>query len=460
MPAKKPFPKPSRVARGRRTTAEKESGRWRLSIKESVESKDGYSWITYIVQGWREGSRWQRKRFKSRAEAEAFKSSKEIELVPTDDIQRVIITSLTQARANEAQEAFDLLDRQPAYTGTNGQPVQLSLRAAVEQYVARLEADHAVQRVPMLDALAACIADKMARNKLRERSAVQLKSSVRLFNTWLTLQPRFTAESIDPAWSPAVCDITTADLLAYLRSMRGKDGKPAVGKTWDNTRGDIGGFFNWCMGREGLEAMPDCSRKWTLQNPAKNVVKSNADDAEHTPCVLSAAAAAAFMAMLERNYPTMVPLYALALFAGIRPSRDGELFKLARHPGLLTSCKENAGRPLIDLERGTIKLTPAMAKTRNARAVTIRPNLNAWLTRYGLNLLPVGWATFNPAIRKAFKLEHDVLRHTYVSHLVPVIGKALTAEQAGNSVAIIKKHYLNPPSEAEAKAFWAISPTM
>lgn len=458
MPAKK-FPKPSRVTRGRRSTAEKETGRWRLSIKEVTETKGAYSWQTYVVQGWREGSRWQRRRFKSRAEAEAFKSSKEIELIPTDDVQRVVITSLTQARANEAQAAFDLLDRQPAYTGTNGQPVPLSLTDAVNEYLAKLKAAHTVERVSILDALTACIADKMARNKLRERSAVQLKSSVKLFTAWLTRQPRFTTESLDPEWSPAVCDVSSADLLAYLQSMRGKDGKPAVGKTWDNTRGDIGGFFQWCMGREGRVPIPGCSRRWILQNPAHDVATSNGDDGEHAPSVLSAEDAAKFMAMLEKDYPTMVPLYAVALFAGIRPSRDGELFKLARHPGLATPCKEAAGRPLIDLERGNIKITPAMAKTRKARVITIRPNLKGWLTRYGVNLLPVGWAIFNPAIRKAFTLEHDVLRHTFISNLVPVIGKALTAAQAGNSETIIDKHYLNLPSEAEAAAFWEILPT-
>ena len=459
MPAKRPYSAPPKVTRGRRTTAEKDSRRWRLSIKEATETKDGYSWTTYIVQGWQEGSRWQRKRFKSRAEAEAFKSSKEIELIPTDDVQRVIITGLSQARVNEAGMAYALLDAQPMLTGTDGLTVTPSLLTAVQEYLDRLKAAHVVQRVSMLDALQACVTDKMARNKLRERSSVQLKSSVKLFTAWLTRLPRFTAESLDPQWSPAVCDITAADLLAYLQSMRGKEGRPAVGKTWDNTRGDVGGFFQWCMGREGRVPIPGCSRRWILQNPAHDVPTSNGDDGEHAPSVLSADAAAEFMAMLERDFPAMVPLYAIALFAGIRPSRDGELFKLAKHPGLATPCKEAAGRPLIDLERGTIKITPAMAKTRKARIITIRPNLNTWLTRYGVNLLPVGWATFNVAIRKAFKLEHDVLRHSYISYLVPIIGKALTAAQAGNSETIIDKHYLNLPSEAEAAAFWQIMPS-
>ena len=170
MPAKKPFPKPSPVARGRRTAAEKDSRRWRLSIKEVTETKGSYSWQTFIVQGWQEGSRWQRKRFKSRADAEAFKSSKEIELIPTDDVQRVIITGLSQARVNEAAMAYALLDAQPMLTGTNGQTVALSLMAAVHEYLDKLKAAHVVQRVSILNALQACITDKMARNKLRERS--------------------------------------------------------------------------------------------------------------------------------------------------------------------------------------------------------------------------------------------------------------------------------------------------
>jgi len=456
MPAKKPLPPLKKVTRGRRSASEKESGRWRLSIREVAEEKGGYQWTSYLLQGWKENGKWQRKRFKDRAQAEVFKSNLELQFLPTEETQRVVITGLSQARAREAETAFAMLDAVDVFRDTDGTPVPLSLTAAVSQYLARLRDAHAVERVPMLKALEDCVADKLARRKLRERSAVQLRSSVRLFTQWLTRLPRYTDESINPIWSPPVSEITADDLSAYLSSMRGKDGLPAATKTWNNTRGDIGGFFQWCMGREGRVPIRGTKRRWAHANPAHDVPTMDHED--KAPAILSVEQAEEFLRMLEQDFPKMVPLFAVALFAGIRPSRNGELFKLAQHPELLTPCREASGRPLLDLDRLTINIPPSISKTRQRRVVEIQPNLAAWLAQYGTDLLPVGAFTWSTEIRKRFHLEHDVLRHSFVTYLSATIGKPLTAEQAGNSEAIIKKHYQAQVPKAEAERFWSIMP--
>ena len=62
-------------------------------------------------------------------------------------------------------------------------------------------------------------------------------------------------------------------------------------------------------------------------------------------------------------------------------------------------------------------------------------------------------------IRKKFNLGHDVLRHTYISMTVGAfrsVGDA--ALQAGNSEAVIRKHYLDLKSVEEADEFWRIVP--
>jgi hypothetical protein len=59
----------------------------------------------------------------------------------------------------------------------------------------------------------------------------------------------------------------------------------------------------------------------------------------------------------------------------------------------------------------------------------------------------------------AFGLTHDVLRHTFISMFVAKfrsMGEA--ALQAGNSESIIRKHYLDLKSAAEAEQFWGILP--
>ncbi len=62
-------------------------------------------------------------------------------------------------------------------------------------------------------------------------------------------------------------------------------------------------------------------------------------------------------------------------------------------------------------------------------------------------------------VAKQFALSKDVLRHTFISMFVAKfrsLGEA--ALQAGNSEAIIRKHYLDLKSAAEADAFFSILP--
>jgi hypothetical protein len=72
------------------------------------------------------------------------------------------------------------------------------------------------------------------------------------------------------------------------------------------------------------------------------------------------------------NGGELVPYFAIALFAGVRPSFKGELGKLAK--------KESA----ISLSNDVIRITPDVSKIRDARQVTIQPNLKA----SALDLIP------------------------------------------------------------------------
>ena len=62
-------------------------------------------------------------------------------------------------------------------------------------------------------------------------------------------------------------------------------------------------------------------------------------------------------------------------------------------------------------------------------------------------------------IRQKFSLGHDVLRHTYISMTVGAFRSVGDASlQAGNSEAVIRKHYLDLKSTEEADKFWRIRP--
>ena len=144
-----------------------------------------------------------------------------------------------------------------------------------------------------------------------------------------------------------------------------------------------------------------------------------------------------------------MPYFALCLFAGIRPGvPDGEISKL--QPGA------------VDLKAKTIFVPAEISKTREPRRVAIQPNLVAWLGAYPLERFPIVVGDFQKRrakFAKRFHLTHDVLRHTFISMFVAEyrsMGEA--ALQAGNSEAIIRKHYLDLRSASEAEEFFDIMP--
>jgi hypothetical protein len=209
---------------------------------------------------------------------------------------------------------------------------------------------------------------------------------------------------------------------------------------------------------EDDKPLPGVSRRWHSTNPAAEVPKQI--EPTGAPAVLSVSECGTLMRHIESfKEGRLVPYFALALFAGIRPGPDGELRKLAVHPHRDTPCREAGGRPLIDMERGVITITADIAKTRRKRVVTIQPNLRRWLTRFGVEILPPGHDRDIKAVRAAFALPHDVLRHSFISYHIGFFrSKGDTALQAGTSEAIIDVHYLNLPTKEEGKAFFAIDP--
>ena len=116
----------------------------------------------------------------------------------------------------------------------------------------------------------------------------------------------------------------------------------------------------------------------------------------------------------------------------------------------------------IRLKEGVIIIPPEVSKVHEKRAITIQPNLAAWLRVYPLEhfpIIPPNLQHTRAKVAKLFVLSKDVLRHTFISMFVAKfrsLGEA--ALQAGNSESIIRKHYLDIKSREEAKQFFAIRP--
>jgi hypothetical protein len=413
MPAKK---KRTRTAPKKSTDATRyPAGEFTLTLREITESKDGFQWNTYLVQGWREGDAWKRKKFKDHDDALAFIYRKQVELANDSGASHRVVTRLDEDQIKEAEDAIHRLGSR--YT----------LREAVDYFISHFcEPDF---KITIKDAKVKFIEGK-EREGLREQSRKQLEYSVTRLETFL--RPGIF-----------IHEITSNDVERFLKGLRAKGGvEKASKKTWNNFRADLSSFFNWCGEHQ---------RRWIGDNPASRVKKFKKLDRD-IPATLTVKEAASLMEHAETYAGgVMVRYFALALFAGLRPGPMGELYKLARH-------KDRD--KLIDLKNGVIHITPDISKTGQKRQVLIRPNLRAWLKHSAPEILPTNHDRIVKAIRAEKKLSHDVLRHSFFSYHVGAfrsVGDA--ALEGGNSESVIKTHYLNLTTRTEGEAFWRIAPT-
>ena len=255
-----------------------------------------------------------------------------------------------------------------------------------------------------------------------------------------------------------VGELQTVEIKEFLDApprYQNKNRKPPLTlslKTWNNRRGYLSTFFKFCH-----------SKKFVGENPILEIPQYKIKKARGTAETLSAKQAVELMSFLEDyrgnqnkdggwwgEKGCLVPYFALALFAGVRPDyKDGEITKLSLNS--------------IRLDTNVIYIEPTVSKVNEKRTIKIQPNLRLWLEKYPPEKFPIipkrRFRDLWVEVRKHFKLPHDVLRHTFISMTVGAfrsIGDA--ALQAGNSEQVIRKHYLDLKSVAEADEFWKIIP--
>lgn len=235
--------------------------------------------------------------------------------------------------------------------------------------------------------------------------------------------------------------LTRLDHLSLQSYLRDTAGDHYSNKTWNNRRGYLTAFFNFCR-QEG----------WADRNPAEALRSYRKKELPHkTPKILHLEQVRTLMAGVEQAASgRLVPYFVLCLFCGIRPDwKDGEMDRI---------------RP-DDLKIGDrkIKLRADQTKTKKARETVLQPNVLEWLRAYPLEQFPLRAVNHRKLLKKIrvqFELGHDVLRHTYCSMLVGKFRSVGDASlQAGNSEDIIWADYLDLVDQNEANAFWEIRPT-
>jgi len=390
--------------------------------------REGMSWVTYLVQGWKQNGTWQRKQFKDRKDAERFAALKRVSMENQGRDQQLILTPLTESQAGEAVSAFDRLGS------------VYSLSQAVDFFLKNHRPPEFTTTIK--NAIKYFIEDK-ERDGLRPRTIRGMKGTLNTFS--------------DATGNPELHTVTAQAVDAYLRGLRATDGiSAAKRKSWNTHRNDLSQFFDWSM-----KADLSTNRPWCFTNPveavrfftAKQVAEqrppastTDPDDLQRMLSVLMRYRGGAF-----------VKIFVLSYFAGIRPTtksakdEGGEISKLAARE-----------KELINLKTRRIFIPAAISKTKEDRQVTISKNLAVWLEAYSKFPIIPKIQNFDDVfskVRTHFDLKRDETRHSFISYHVAVhrsIGDA--AMQAGNSESMVRKHYLNLHTREEGDAFFSLVP--
>ena len=224
--------------------------------------------------------------------------------------------------------------------------------------------------------------------------------------------------------------VTTADVQRWL------DGLKVAPQTAKNFRTVLGTLFSFAESRGYI---------FKGGNPAADVehISSNGGSIEiYTPKEISA--------LLKAAPKAFLPLVALGAFAGLR---SAEIERL--------EWKD------LDLPGAFIHVASEKAKTRSRRLVPILPNLAAWLARYSRQKGKV-WKGTPKTLREAraatveksgVAWKPNALRHSFCSYrLAMTQSAAQVALEAGNSPAVVFKHYRELVKPEAAKTWFAIAP--
>jgi integrase len=152
--------------------------------------------------------------------------------------------------------------------------------------------------------------------------------------------------------------------------------------------------------------------------------------------------------LLQNAKPSLIPVIAIAGFAGVRPE---EIKRLDWAD--------------INLKQRHIEIKSSKAKTRTRRLIPISRNLRAWLMPHFktsgsvCSHVNLGNQFGKLARRAKIKWKRNALRHGFISYrLAQTRNIAGVSLEAGNSARIIERCYLKCVTSADARRWFNIYP--
>jgi integrase len=191
------------------------------------------------------------------------------------------------------------------------------------------------------------------------------------------------------------------------------------------------------------------AREWNLLDgdPFEKVPGFNDPHAKaRQVAILTPEQLTAFLSAMDADF---IPFFTLSAFSGLRRE---EIIRL--------DWSE------VKLDRNLIDLPFAKSKNRRRKLIEVPENLKAWLSPFARaegSLMPRKklQLAFEAAAKKAgiAPWPQNGLRHSFCSYAVALKGFEWTAAQADHSVAMLRRHYWEVVTKAEAERYWAISPS-
>ncbi|MGD0253641.1 MAG: hypothetical protein ABSC01_13200 [Verrucomicrobiota bacterium] len=360
------------------------------------------------------------------------------------------VTALHPAQARDALAALERLadfyratGRRVSLLATTSEFVEASVKLngrtlgeAVEGYL-RTVAN--VKRKDIKQAVEEFIQSEEPRTKAREGQRAQLSAH------YAYTRARQLRKFADTFPGTALCDLSREHLDAFIGSLgklqtKSRNRRAATSaKTRNHYRAAVRQFLQWAIRKDFLPPMHRLFEADGMRPERANTGETSF----YTP--------REFAALLENADASLRPIIATGGLAGLRTA---ELLRL--------------GWADVWHVPGHIEITAGKAKTRQRRLVEICPALAAWLEPFRNQADGKLWLENENIFQKSFlKFCEDAkvtrkpngLRHAFCTyHFAANANENQTAQQAGNSPAMIHGHYKGLATKSEAQKWFNVRP--